>query len=252
MLLKYIAMNIYKLVGILISIIFLSGCGHAALQPNVEGDLIVTNTASMVDKNSIAEEVSKAMEADTLLGQSEFFTGTWLYQGSDPTGQIGLRKEWTFRNGAYSLEAYPPLVDSGTYTVEEGGDGYVSITLSSTGQVLKLAPQEDGTLLINDEGPYTKKTGAVLRGTWRAESFDESGAPLSRVEWTFYDNTFEINGYPPLRREGTFVVKSETVDNIELFLTNQAGTPPVADRSVSFAFTDANTFFLEGVEYKKQ
>jgi hypothetical protein len=87
----------------------------------------------------------------------------------------------------------------------------------------------------------------TIQGSWRWE--DEK----SYLTWTFRSGTFSIEGYPPLRQDGSYQVVSTSEDTIVLHLYDRRGnlsTDP-ADLTIAIA-RDGQDVVIEGREFRKQ
>ena len=76
--------------------------------------------------------------------------GTWNATGGD--GEFGWYLTYDFRGGEYTLEGYPPLEESGTYSVLYVDDDTYTVLISPAGQDPYLSEfriLEDDSLMMS-------------------------------------------------------------------------------------------------------
>lgn len=84
---------------------------------------------------------------DTERSDADLIEGTWKAGGTVDDGGFNWFVEFSFEDGAYSMNGYPPTEDEGTYEVsegfitftsEQGGVNTQTFTLSEDGQTLDM------------------------------------------------------------------------------------------------------------------
>jgi hypothetical protein len=95
----------------------------------------------------------------------KFIQGTWMAAGDLGEGHSWYL-EWTFENGKFSVEGYPPLTQTGDYKVTKS-EG-TTLTLELTNQegdwptddteIIVIIDPDNQTLTIDNQGPFTKTT----------------------------------------------------------------------------------------------
>jgi hypothetical protein len=89
--------------------------------------------------------------------------GSWQAAGDQGEGHSWYLK-WTFKNGTFSVEGYPPLTQTGNYRVKSSIGS--SLTLELTNQkgdwptddreIIILIDKTNNTLTIDNLGPFSK------------------------------------------------------------------------------------------------
>lgn len=78
------------------------------------------------------------------------FEKTWTATGGD--GEFGWYLTYEFHGGEYTLEGYPPLWESGSYSVVLAEGNSYTVLLEpdgESGDLMKFTLLEDGTLVMS-------------------------------------------------------------------------------------------------------
>ncbi|PIR03198.1 MAG: hypothetical protein COV60_01620 [Candidatus Magasanikbacteria bacterium CG11_big_fil_rev_8_21_14_0_20_43_7] len=134
-----------------------------------EATSVVSTSVEVVQQNSIASttliDVSKDTSQQKDAEQRELYVfegGTWQYDSTDASGDIGISKTWSFSDGKAVFDGYPNLQIVATYDVEVTSP--MSWTLHVTREDvlpsavdMHLVYTEDVGLFIDDDGPFVRK-----------------------------------------------------------------------------------------------
>jgi hypothetical protein len=92
-----------------------------------------------------------------------FIQGTWMAAGDQGEGHSWYI-QWTFDNGKFHVEGYPPLVQNGNYSVVASQDSTLTLQLTNQEgdwptddlEVVVVIDEVNNTLTIDNLGPFTK------------------------------------------------------------------------------------------------
>ena len=94
----------------------------------------------------------------------EIIQGTWRLTGqNDPRHSWYL--EWTFDQGKFTLQGYPPLAQQGKYKIVKNDDNKMTLELyeqsgnfgTENSQIEITINKKKDTLIIKGQGPFTRQ-----------------------------------------------------------------------------------------------
>lgn len=93
----------------------------------------------------------------------QYIQGTWQAAGDLGEGHSWYLK-WTFKNGTFSVEGYPPLTQTGNYRVKSSVGSTLTVELTNQKgdwptddkTMVILIDKGTNTLTIDNTGPFSK------------------------------------------------------------------------------------------------
>jgi hypothetical protein len=97
----------------------------------------------------------------------DFIQGNWRAEGADPSGRHGWFQTWTFDQGKFKHEGYPPLLQEGSYRLLKKDKNKLTLELyeqsgtfgTENSQIEIIINKSKGILTIKGQGPFKRVNG---------------------------------------------------------------------------------------------